>query len=142
VDVAREPRATPALHVLHEPADLWQAPLTWTTGRKTLLDMDSATYLGKCKTKGCKHATRVAGTDVQDLDSHRRNDDAVLVTPTGATYDPALPFILNGVGVTARCPEHGVYRLSYLKGRMAPDHKCDARCTQATGPNCDCSSRA
>jgi hypothetical protein len=102
--------------------------------------MNSTAYLGKCKTKGCKHATYVLGADVQDLDSsYRRDGDNALLTAAGATYDAALPFILNGVAVSARCPEHGVYRLASVKGRLVPDHKCDARCTTATGPACDCS---
>ena len=96
------------------------------------------TYLGKCKTKGCKHATHVDFADVQILDSAHRAE-GVLITEQGAPYDSARPFILNGVNVAARCPEHGVYRLQLVKGRLAPDHKCDARCTTATGPSCDCS---
>jgi hypothetical protein len=90
--------------------------------------MNTRTYIGKCKTKGCKHATRVDYASVQQLDSTNR-----------ATYNRALPYDLNGLGVAARCPDHGVYKLSYLKGHLAPDHKCDARCTTATGPSCDCS---
>ena len=90
-------------------------------------------YLGKCKTKGCKHATHVDYADVQILDSGHRDGD-VLLTEQGAPYDHAKPFILNGMNVAARCPEHGVYRLQLVKGRLVPDHKSDARCLSATGP--------
>lgn len=98
-----------------------------------------ASYIGKCRTKGCKHATRVAEVDVQDLDSYRRNPAGELVTPNGTAYDRSEPFILNGVAVSARCPEHGIYRLSLLNGTHNPEKGCDARCMNATGPNCDCS---
>jgi hypothetical protein len=100
-------------------------------------------YLGKCKAKGCKSASRVAVTDVQRLDSDRWAKNAagerMLITDAGSSYDRSRPFILNGVCVSARCPDHGVYRLQSVKGRLVPDHKCDRRCTGATGPKCDCS---
>lgn len=107
--------------------------------------MTQTTYIGKCKSKGCKHATRTAFADVQILDSGKRARSArtgemVLVdVNTLRAYDPTRPFILNNVAVAARCPEHGVYRLESLKGRLVPDHQCDSRCTSATGSKCDCS---
>lgn len=104
--------------------------------------MTSTQYIGKCKK--CRHATRVAGTDVQVIDVERRvrsatTGELIYLTENLRTYDPAKPYILNGMNVCARCPEHGVYRLQPIKGRLVPDHKCDARCTSATGPKCDCS---
>jgi hypothetical protein len=67
-------------------------------------------YIGKCRTKGCHHATLVARDDVQDLDSGRwaksaRTGEKVLLTLDGRSYDRERPFILNGVAVTARCPD-------------------------------------
>jgi hypothetical protein len=101
-------------------------------------------YIGKCRAKGCRHATLVARADVQDLDSGRwaksaRTGEKVLLTLDGRSYDRTRPFILNGVAVTARCPDHGVYRLQAVRGKLAPEHKCDARCMNATGHNCECS---
>jgi hypothetical protein len=101
-------------------------------------------YIGRCTAKGCSHATRIARAGVQELDSDRwaksaTTGEKVYVTPDGASYDRARPFILNGVRVSARCPEHGVYGLSPINGRLVPEHVCDARCTGATGPRCDCS---
>jgi hypothetical protein len=104
--------------------------------------MPATSYIGKCRE--CSHSTRVDWAHVQDLDSHRwaksaRTGERVLVTPDGAAYDQARPFILNGVAVSARCPDHGVYRLQLLRGRVVATITCDARCTTARGPKCDCS---
>lgn len=96
------------------------------------------TYIGKCKTKGCKHSTRVEMADVQEIDSYRK-PNGVYTTPEGAEYIPARPYILNNMNVCARCPDHGVYRLAFLQGRYSADHVCDGRCMGATGPNCECS---
>ncbi len=101
-----------------------------------------STYIGSCPK--CSHASRVARADVQDLDSSRwaksaRTGERVLLTATGAAYDRARPFILNGVAVSSRCPEHGVYRLRPLAARFVESVACDARCTSARGPKCDCS---
>lgn len=106
--------------------------------------MPASAYVGKCRTKGCRHATRVDWHDVQQLDSDRwatsaRSGERVLLTPDGASYDHDHPFMLNGVAVCARCPDHGVFRLSLLRGRYVEARMCDARCMNATGPNCDCS---
>lgn len=100
------------------------------------------TYIGGCRK--CAHASRVAWRDVQHLDSDRwassaRTGERVLMTPDGASYDRARPFILNGIAVSARCPDHGVYRLQSLRGRVVESVACDARCTGARGPKCDCS---
>lgn len=99
----------------------------------------AATHLiGKCKK--CKHATRVAATDVQDLDSRKKNAAGELLdSRTGLAYNPARPFILNGVQVAARCPDHGVYGLRALHGRTVETIACTAKCRNATGPSCDCS---
>lgn len=104
----------------------------------TASTLTAPTYIGRCKHKGCKHATRVADSAVQELDSYRKRHD-VLITADGAEYDRTRPFILNGMHVCARCPEHGVYRLAFLQGQFSEKHECDARCMAATGPNCDCS---
>jgi hypothetical protein len=103
------------------------------------------TYIGKCKAKGCHHAARVEYNDVQQLDSGRKAKSArtgemfLIDLRTLRAYDRSRPFILNGIAVSNKCPEHGVYRLQPVKGRLVPDHKCDVRCTGATGPKCDCS---
>lgn len=99
-------------------------------------------YIGKCRTKGCKHATRVNADQVQELDSDRKTEiDGKLVytLADGTPYDNTRAHILNGVAVAMRCPDHGVYKLNYLKGRLVEDKKCDGRCMGATGPSCDCS---
>lgn len=101
-------------------------------------------YIGKCSTKGCGEATRVRFEDVQHLDSGRfaknaAGEKVLLDELSLKAYDRERAFILNGVAVSARCAEHGVYRLRPLNGRTVEAIKCDARCTGATGPKCDCS---
>lgn len=102
-----------------------------------------STYIGKCKVRACKHATRCGEADVQELDSDRRapadeHGARIYLTADGAEYDPSRPYILNAMHVCARCPEHGVYRLEYLRGRVVESIRCDARCQNATGSKCDC----
>jgi hypothetical protein len=80
-------------------------------------------YLGKCKK--CAHATHATDADVQILDSGRKvtlaaTGEKVLVGLDGRIYDRTQPYNLNGVAVAARCPEHGPYRLNYVKGKLKP----------------------
>jgi len=102
-------------------------------------------YIGKCRTRGCKSATRVEERDVQILDSDKwarsaTTGEKVLIDQnTGRSYDRSRAYILNGIRVCARCEEHGIYRLNLLRGRTVETIKCDARCMNATGANCDCS---
>lgn len=90
----------------------------------------SSVYIGKCKSRGCKSAMRASHPEVQQI-THAEY--------TAGDFDPARAFSVHGVNVLARCAEHGNYLLRYLRGRLRDDVTCDARCTGATGPNCDCS---
>jgi hypothetical protein len=47
--------------------------------------------------------------------------------------------MIHGVQPFGLCPDHGAFKLKYGKGRYSENRKCDARCTNATGPSCDCS---
>jgi hypothetical protein len=43
--------------------------------------------------------------------------------------------------VWAPCGDHHLALLRVTEGRKASKHECGARCTSATGPNCDCRCR-
>jgi hypothetical protein len=84
-----------------------------------------AVVLGKCKTKGCKCALRA-----QEGVGVSLGRDATL---EGVAYR------VGNYGYFGRCTDHGLFPLRTLKGRYVPEKACDARCMNATGPNCDCS---
>lgn len=96
-----------------------------------------ATYLGKCKVKGCKHALHVR----DEAESIRSQLSVFTYVSDGPdASEPGAPYCVGNWGAYARCPEHRkLFPLQTVKGRLVPDHKCDSRCTNATGPNCDCS---
>ena len=91
--------------------------------------MTTSAYIGKCKAKGCRHALRTNYSDIQDLTTEQYK---------AGDFDRARGFMIYGVQPFGICPEHGAFVLKFMKGHLAPDHECDARCTGATGPNCDC----
>lgn len=79
-------------------------------------------YIGKCKQ--CRHGLRHNGFAV-----HERGDK-----------DSTVAYKVGNHGVFGVCPEHGkFFPMRALVGRTVPEHKCDSRCTSATGPKCDCS---
>lgn len=90
-----------------------------------------AIYIGKCRK--CSHTSRAHVADVQTYDS------ATGRTYTGHKVDTARPFRAGNGPFAAKCPTHGVYPLRALQGRTVETIKCDARCTGAHGPKCDCS---
>ncbi len=66
--------------------------------------------IGRCMVKGCAH---------------------IIKKPANIYID------WNG----DRCEKHPRWPLDWrgVKGTVNPDHKCDSRCTNAKGHNCDCS---
>lgn len=105
-----------------------------------------ASYIGKCRTKGCKTALRVddvvasyrsAGTvmswpDVYVAPGGNPIGGDVLVEGTG--------YVLGNDGAHGYCAEHQrVFPLRAVKGRFVESIICTAKCRNATGPNCNCS---
>ncbi len=74
-------------------------------------------YIGRCKVKGCKFAKQVINTEIIDGWNIKKN------------YPQAI-----------ECPEHKrpVY-FEPVNYKHKEGHKCDARCMNARGPNCECS---
>jgi len=77
----------------------------------------SYTYIAKCSKKGCKHAVqRVLPREIDGFTEKKHYLEPV------------------------RCPEHNTVmyfvRVNYVHKE---GHKCDARCMNARGHNCECS---
>jgi hypothetical protein len=84
--------------------------------------------LGRCKHKGCDYALFVAPGQEVEAESFRD------VKGDGRAYR------VGNEGYFARCPNnHKFFVLKQIKGTYSPDHKCDARCLNAKGPECTCS---
>ena len=101
----------------------------------------AATIIYNCKR--CRRGKRVEypipGTDGRHF---RANSDGKLI-PAGVWVQACgggKPTVYDGDTELGLCPHCG-RAMSYgsLKATLNPDHKCDARCTGARGPQCDCS---
>lgn len=96
----------------------------------TAIEATETFYIGRCKTKGCTTALRTDYRDVQDItrEQYRARE-----------FDTSRGFMIHGVQPFGLCADHGAYVLKFGRGRYSADHKCDARCINAKGPNCECS---
>ena len=54
------------------------------------------------------------------------------------TSDGTLAFGFNQATIHRICDCGASVVLSPVAGKLAPEHKCDARCTNATGHDCEC----
>lgn len=122
----------------HGPAERLFVPVQTMPGQLALDNAAPAaahTYVGKCKTRGCKTALHVTDR----TDSARSTRSVFTYVDAGAdATDPGTGYLVGNYGTYARCPDHGLFKLAAVNGRYVPDHRCDARCTGATGPACDC----
>ena len=96
-----------------------------------------STIIYNCKR--CKTGKRI---DYPENNRYRRNSEGKMVC--GGIWIRSCgggqPTMYDGdieAGICPTCKRMMDY--SFLKGRLSPEHKCDARCTGARGGNCECS---
>lgn len=94
-------------------------------------------WVGKCKKCGRTH--RVDGRLLNGYlpggahDQVVRSDDGRLLTTAANGTDPSLVWV--------RCGDHRCLLRRVHEGAKSSKHACGARCTNATGPSCDCRCR-
>ncbi len=94
-------------------------------------------WIGRCKKCGQTH--KVEGRVMQGYGrSDGGSPSAVIVENiSGLVY-----IVTDGPSrVTVPCGDHWVVLRRVEEGTKASKHECGARCTNATGPNCDCRCR-
>jgi hypothetical protein len=97
-------------------------------------------FIGRCKRCGKtrKIEGRIAtGHKVPEMGG---GADYVVQDGDGALWTTA-DMGTNPSKVWAPCGDHHVALHRVIEGRKASKHQCGARCTSATGPNCDCRCR-
>jgi hypothetical protein len=98
--------------------------------------MEDSRFLGKCK--GCKKPVSMRLPCVV-FERRERVYDRVVTRKSLSVY-----VYTDAAGaedwtrsVTCECGKS--VTLKRVAGKVAPDHRCDARCTSAKGHNCECS---
>jgi len=103
-----------------------------------MFGLDGARWIGRCKRCGATH--KLEGRLTTAHASSPPRHDYVIVTGDGAAY-------LTGAQgtdlstVVVRCNDHWCRLCLVREGTKKSKHECGARCTNATGPNCDCRCR-
>jgi hypothetical protein len=84
-------------------------------------------FIGRCNTKGCKAVFH------REVQGELRTGHDYYLKP----FKFSKPIWPN---LEIYCVTHK-RRISWsmVKGTVAPEHKCDIRCTSARGNNCECS---
>lgn len=94
------------------------------------------TLLGRCRK--CKEGVRVQATIGAGSRDVRGFAPSLFQISDGALAYPVRGNIIHGM--MALCPVcQAPFKLNYLVGRYVEFKPCGARCTGATGPNCECS---
>jgi len=96
----------------------------------------SFVFIGRCFSKQCRTTVRVTVPSVA-RDKWTRGIPGV--PGSAEKYQVSEPaWAPRNLGL--ECVAHRYpLRWQPIEGRTNPDHKCDARCIHARGPNCDCS---
>lgn len=104
----------------------------------------TAFWIGKCPTKGCHNALHLDIPMVRERWTETHHDHA-----HGHSWEvnrkrefPAPPYgsHFHPFHLGLACTKHRRDILwKAVNGRLVEEHKCDSRCNNATGPNCDCS---
>ncbi len=90
-------------------------------------------YVGRCKR--CARGVKLEG---QLMQGRRANyTDYVIRTADGSVYRCG-DLGTNQYISHARCGDHFVKVSQVFEGTKGSKHTCGARCTNATGPSCDC----
>ena len=98
-------------------------------------------WVGRCKKCGATHKVegelKAAWAPEQKFpgaySARAAHTDYVVKTTDGRL------FTVNGnMNVPVRCGDHWCTLKRVIEGTKKSKHECGARCTNATGPNCDC----
>ena len=99
-------------------------------------EMKEERWIGRCK--GCKRAVSALLPGAV----HKRTEHSYGRAVT-RSWTTVTVYGEQGAEDWARwvpCPDcQGAVFLKRVDGKLAPDHRCDARCTGAKGPSCECS---
>jgi hypothetical protein len=93
-------------------------------------------FIGRCKR--CGKTRKIEG---EILIAHSPEIHDYIVRDRGGQIWTTADMGTNPSKVWAKCGDHHVALHRVVEGRKASKHQCGARCTSATGPNCDCRCR-
>lgn len=95
-------------------------------------------WIGRCKRCGQTHKLegRLVSAKREGLSRH----DMAVETSSGDLYTTGS-MGTDVVVVPVRCGDHWCNLRLVTEGTKKSKHECGARCTSATGPNCDCRCR-
>ncbi len=93
-------------------------------------------WIGRCKR--CGKTSKLEGT--LHLGQATGHADYVVVDDGGLAWTTAAMGSDVSV-VSGPCGDHRVSLHRVVEGTKRSKHECGARCTSATGPNCDCRCR-
>lgn len=91
-------------------------------------------WIGRCKT--CGKTQKIEGHVMLAYPGIHGGADYVIQTTDGRVY-----FTTGAAAVKVPCGDHWCVLKMVEEGTKASKHTCGARCTSATGPNCDCRCR-
>ncbi len=101
----------------------------------TLSDKDHR-WVGRCKRCGVPH--KVEGRVMGAVGVGSGRHESVVVSPDGSVYTGILN---DPATLKVRCGDHWCTLHWVVEGTKKSKHECGSRCTNATGPNCDCRCR-
>lgn len=98
-----------------------------------------AHHIGRCPVRGCGTTLRLTvpmlGRKRKKSFGHGMYHHEAVVTEWSPAPGSSIPFYL---GIC--CAKHKwELRWNVVNGTFSQDHKCDARCVNAKGHNCECS---
>lgn len=108
-------------------------------------------WIGRCKKCGATH--QVAGELVNAWAPEQKYTKGTLTGSTRSARSDyvvkstdGLIYTMNGGGgdvskLPVPCNDHWAFLRRVTEGTKKSKHECGARCTSATGPNCDCRCR-
>jgi len=91
--------------------------------------------LGRCRTCKQPHSALLPAVHGRNVTSRWLEGRAIAVD--GDILGLVAPHVLYCGCDSPDCDGH--VTLAPVAGKHRPDHPCDARCTSARGPNCECS---
>jgi hypothetical protein len=97
--------------------------------------LGASRWIGRCKRDRQSH--KVEGKLMRGRVTGKPYTDYVIVTPEGNAYT-CTEMGSNPYFVKVRCGDHWMKLERVYEGKKESKHECGARCTNATGPSCDC----
>jgi hypothetical protein len=96
-------------------------------------------YLGKCRAKGCNAIVRITvpmmAIKVREYPFNGHSYERTKWVPSDQYGRYWIPHHLG-----MHCVKHHwPIFFTPINGKYSPRHRCDARCLNAMGPNCECS---